>query len=225
MFLRCSTTLNNYFAIHAINIIINDKITDLYGTFDRQDSIEPIKYKGDPGKKEFLAIIENQQKRIITSITCRTNILMKINDHNLDRWYHFLKPIQNMFLEQAFDNDASFPYRYYAAKSVFFPKELPFEDIICYLDLNFGQNIFPDFTYEDAVVILFIKPIFPKNFDKNLERYQNDIRHYINYMAFALKKVIEIIENVKIPLFPDETDIVTLPASQYILLFLNKTYK
>lgn len=49
---------------------------------------------------------------------------MKINHNNLDRWNQILKPIKNIFLELAAKYDVTFPYRYYAAKSVFFQKNI-----------------------------------------------------------------------------------------------------
>ena len=94
-------------------------------------------------------------------------------------------------------------------------------------DAIFGDDLFPNFTFEDASVILF-KAIFPWWFERNEAEYQKFISQYliyIKYMAFALKKVIEKIENVTIDHFSNKNKIKTFSASQDILIYLNIHYQ
>lgn len=66
-------------------------------------------------------------------------------------------------------------------KSVVTPKLMDFDSLLKLLDDNFGDNLFPSFSYEDAAVILFIKPIYPHWIFQMFSNYQKDLSRYINY--------------------------------------------
>mgnify|MGYP001048542695 CR=1 FL=1 len=99
-----------------------------------------------------------------------------------------------------------------------------FDDLLNFLDSHFGKEIFPSFTYEDAAVILYIKPIFPWFF-KWYPNYQKDISRYVNYLSFALKVVIEKLKNVEIDIYSLKNGGKSSSAAQNILIYLTENHK
>ena len=106
-------------------------------------------------------------------------------------------------------------------KSVVTPKLMDFDSLLKLLDDNFGDNLFPSFSYEDAAVILFIKPIYPHWIFQLFSNYQKDLSRYINYLAFAMKIVIEKIKEINIDICIKKRGIKTYSAAQNILINLN----
>ena len=128
------------------------------------------------------------------------NIFSKVNVKNLGIWNFILESYQNLFKSFTSYYKVSFPDYYYAVKSVVTSKKMNFDDLLKFLDAHFGNEIFPSFTYEDAAVIIYIKPIYPWFF-KWYPNYQKDMSRYINYLSFAMKVVIEKIKNVEIDIY------------------------
>ena len=71
-------------------------------------------------------------------------------------------------------------------------------EFVSFLDANFGENFFPDFTLENVSVFI---------------------------MAFALKKIVEKGENFTIDTFACPKKIKTFSAGQNIQIYLNDHYK
>ena len=109
-------------------------------------------------------------------------------------------------------------------KSVVTSKKMNFDELLKFLDDHFGNEIFPSFTYEDGAVIIYIKPIYPWFF-KWYSNYNKDISRYVNYLSFAMKLVIEKIENMEINIFSHRNGIKSYSAAQNILIYLSKVLK
>lgn len=198
---------------------------DAHECFGIDNEIYPIEIKSTPSNDELLSIAINQQKRIVLNGQTRNKIMNLLNTDNLKEWYCILESSQNAFNVPQGLYKEMVPYDFIAKASVISAKELQLEDFISFLDSHFGENFFPKLTFEDASVIVFIKVTIPNWFDRLKQSYQVDISRYIKYISFALKTVIEKIENLTIDPFSNNTDIKTCSASQNILLYLNKMFK
>ncbi|KAK8892425.1 hypothetical protein M9Y10_029652 [Tritrichomonas musculus] len=205
----------------CINGLINCEINRVYQC---NNKISPIEIKTTPNDSELLAIIANQQKKIIINRETREKIMEQINPQNLNKWYDILEPKQIYYNNIMTSVRETIPNELIAKFSVITYKELTLCDFVSFLDSQFGQSLFPEFTFEDAAVILFIKPQLPNWLYRLITPYSNEISRYIKCMSFALKIIIEKIEGDKIDPFVNKKNYITYSASQNILLYLNETY-
>ena len=148
--------------------------------------------------------------------------MVNVDFNNLQNWKETLDPAKQHLKSIANSFDVTFPDFYFIKKSVIYPKQIDFNTLITFLNSHFGNDtLFPTFSFEDAAAILFIKPIYGWFYEFQ-PNYQKEISSYINYLAFAIKVIIEKMKNVKIDPFSNDTKIKTYSAYQNILVFLNK---
>lgn len=155
----------------------------------------------------------------------RRSIYPKLNTDKLQIWKNILEECKKQFESIAISNSITYGNFYMTAKSVVTPKTMEFDDLMNFLDNHFGNDLFPQFSYEDAAVIIFIKPIYPGWIYRQFPSYKKNISHYINYLSFALKKVIEVVNEVEINIYIQKSGIKTHSAVQNILLYLSNKLK
>lgn len=127
----------------------------------------------------------------------RRKIYPKLNTAKLQIWTNILEEYEKIYESFAISNNVTFQNFYIIAKSVITPKTMDFDELIRFLDKNFGEDLFPTFSYEDAVVITFIKLIYPGWICRQFPNDKKNVSRYANFLSFALKKVIEEVKNVE----------------------------
>ena len=203
-----------------VDHLIDVRIKKFFGSSFK---IYPIQVSKSPNNEDLLAIIANQQKRIVILYQYRRHIMFHMNYSNLIIWTKILKEYRLNFGDLGIIYGVDLPQEYFAKKSVLFPKELPIEQLISFLDSQYGQDKISDLTFEDAAVITFIKPIFPFWLSRVFfSSCKDEIISYIKYMTCALKKIIENVDEVKIDI---EINNYSYQACQNILIYLNDNFK
>ncbi|KAK8838773.1 hypothetical protein M9Y10_032812 [Tritrichomonas musculus] len=209
-------------AIYKINKFIYKKADSIFVPDDKIKNLDDIMPQNN---EEFLSIAYNQQKKIVRDPLMRRKLFPKLTKDKLQIWDNILEEYVKLFESFATSYNVFLKHFYFVVKSVITPKEMEFDDLINFLDQNFGEDVFPTLTYEDAVVIIFIKPIYPGWLFRLLPNYQKKVSRYINYLSFALKKVIEEVDNIEINISTTKKGIKTYSAAQNILLYLSNKLK
>lgn len=209
-------------AMYQINIIIYKKVDSIFvPEVDLKIHDDSIPQSDE----ELLSLAYYQQRKIVSSPKMRRTIYPKLNTDKLQIWNNILEECKKQFESIAISNKITFGNFYMTTKSVVTPKTMEFDDLMNFLHSHFGNDLFPQFSYEDAAVIIFIKPIYPAWIYRQFPSYKKNISRYINYLSFALKKVIEVVNEVEINIYIQKSGIKTHSAAQNILLYLSNKLK
>ena len=209
-------------AMYQINIIIYKKVDSI---FVPEVDLKIHDDRIPQSDEELLSLAYYQQRKIVSSPKMRRTIYPKLNTDKLQIWNNILEECKKRYESIAISNSVPYKDFYMIAKSVITPKTMDFYDLINFLDSHFGNDLFPQFSYEDAAVIIFIKPIYPSWIYRQFPSYKKNISRYINYLSFALKKVIEVVNEVEINIHILKSGIKTYSAAQNILLYLSNKLK
>lgn len=142
----------------------------------------------------LLNLLRDIRSRITQSSRNRQRILKLAQaDHINGEILEIIKPAKEYNLELASVFFKDYPDDELWKFSLMSSVSLPWDELICVFRELYPDGIFCNYSFEDAVFILFLCPEYPGFFYRvtHSEKYQADMMFYTNCLAGAIKRWME----------------------------------
>ena len=151
---------------------------------------------------EFPRLLADVRARITKSKKGRKETYEKIRIENIrDEIRIFLGPRKKWILSRATFCKNYLTEEFLWKFALLQSDEINWDKYISFLHELFHDGLFHNFSFEDAVFVIFLIPIFPSTFYQVIcsEKYKSELKFHVDCLAGAIRKWIESVKHVSIP--------------------------